>query len=106
MSRSYKKHPIYTDRDKAGAAKFWKRRANRVIRHYNQRDRVQHNKYKRLFNSWEIHDWISRWSRREAIESYNSFFWDNREKDWVQRWDYDSEEEFLNRHWAKYYRRK
>ena len=101
MSRSYKKNPIYTDRN--DGAKYWKRQANRRVRHY--KGELQYNKYKRIYNSWEIHDWVSRWSSDEALKSYQTdVFWWRGEPE--KRWNYKSEEDFMNRQWAKYYRRK
>ena len=102
MSRSYKKHPIYTDR--ARGAKYWKRQANRKVRHY--KDRVLHNDYKRLYCSWEIHDWVSRWDRAEAIKDYYTHIYFCLGKPYAIWDDYETEQHFLNRYWAKYYKRK
>ena len=54
MSRSYKHSPVYTDR-KCGA-KWWKRQANRKVR--NHKDVLNNKSYRKIYNPWEIHDYI------------------------------------------------
>lgn len=104
MSRSYKKHPICTDR--TNGAKYWKRQANHRVRKY--RYILQHKQYKKIYYSYDIHDWISRWSKAEALDKYYHQIWyDYRDKCWGRVWDnYENEKDFLNHYWAKYYKRK
>lgn len=102
MSRSYKKNPIYTDRPHG--AKYWKRQANRRVRHY--RGTLANKKYRRLYCSWDIHDWISRWDKREAIEDYRTSVYFYQGVPHVVWDDYKTEQEFLDKEWAKYYKRK
>lgn len=102
MSRSYKKSPIWTDR-KHGA-KWWKRQANRKVR-YNK-DTVQGKSYRKMYCSWNIHDWISRESRADAIAWYNKvtgihYPWRNY---WIE--DYPTLEDYLNKCWAHDHFRK
>ena len=104
MSRSYKKHPIYTDR--ARGAKYWKRQANRRVRHY--KGTLENNHYRKLYCSWEIHDWISRWSKAEAVHSWEHPHWHY--SSYYDEWwhafsEYRTREE-MEQYWAKYYRRK
>ena len=93
MSRSYKKNPFYTDRPRG--AKYWKRQANRRVRHY--RGTLANRRYRRLYNSWEIHDWVSRWSKAEAIHR-----WEHPQHAYSE---FNTRQE-MEQYWAKYYRRK
>lgn len=95
MSRSYKKNPICSDRP--NGAKYWKRLANKKVRKQNIRF-SKGKKYKKVFNSWEIHDYISRWSKYQALKDLYRYKY--------LKEDYESEEEFLNKFWKKYYKRK
>jgi len=122
MSRSYKKHPYYTDGRKSNP-KDMKRIANRCVRRrdkrvvsgylyqeLNYRDALLLDgmTYKKFYNSWEIHDWISRWTKIQAILAWEHPQWQyNPYKDeWWHIWDdYKTKEEMIQ-HWAKYYRRK
>ena len=95
MSRSYKKNPIYTDRP--DGAKYWKRLANKKVRKENIHF-LKGKKYKRLFNSWEIHDYIFYWDKKQALKDFKRYRY--------LKEDYKNEEEFLNKHWKKYQYRK
>lgn len=103
MSRSYKKSPVWTDR-KHGA-KWWKRQANRKVR-YNK-DTVQGKNYRKMYCSWNIHDWISRESRADAIAWYHRTTHEERPyyKDWVlEKWP--TLDDYLNKCWAHDHYRK
>ena len=95
MSRSYKKNPIYTDRP--DGAKYWTRLANKKVRKENIHF-LKGKKYKRLFNSWEIHDYISYWDKFQALKDFRRYRY-------LKEY-YKNEEEFLNKHWKKYQYRK
>lgn len=95
MSRSYKKHPWCTD-GKKGQVKS-KRLANKIVRRYKNKI-ANGNYYKRLFCSWNIHDYISRWTWEEAKEAY-----ENNLMNWKR--SYPTLEEFY-KYWIKYYKRK
>lgn len=95
MSRSYKKNPICTDRPHG--AKYWKRLANKKVRKENIHF-LKGKKYKRIYNSWEIHDYISRWTKEEALKDFKRYMY-------LQKY-YKNEDEFLNKHWKKYQYRK
>ena len=91
MSRSYKKHPWYTD-GRNGQVKS-KRFANKKVRKY--KNKISNgNFYKRLFCSYEIHDYKSRWSWQEAKKDYENDIYKER-----------TLEEFYKM-WIKLYRSK
>lgn len=67
MSRSYKKHP-YTKDGGPTRVKFAKREANKKVR---RTDDVPNGKsYRRVFEPWDIHDYISYWPWYEAKAWY------------------------------------
>ena len=102
MSRSYKKNPVYSDRP--NGAKYWKRIGNKKTRKLKD-NFPKGRKYRRVYNSWEIHDFINRWDKEDALTYYNhSGFFHNGE--WYKTYDYKDEKEFLNKYWKKYWRRK
>ena len=112
MSRSYKKSPVYTDGSR-GTTKDTKRKANQKVRRRNKRivkgylmrdPRYRDEKtldgkfYKRFFCSWDIHDYISYWTVDDAIQSHHR---------WKRIYEeYKDEQDFLNKHYKKYYHRK
>ena len=103
MSRSYKKSPVYTDRPHG--AKYWKRVSNKKVRRY--KGKLANGKaYKKIYDSWEIHDYISYWTKQEAINDYymhsSSYnpFWFN----WQD--EYPTLEKYLNHIWEHDYHRK
>lgn len=95
MARSYKKSPCCTDRP--NGAKYWKNLGNRKVRHLDDL-LPKGNKYKKVYNSWKIHDYVIYWDKKQALE----YFRRNR----YLKEDYKNEEEFLNRYWKKYQYRK
>lgn len=100
MSRSYKYSPICSDRPHG--AKWWKRQANRKVRYSS--NILKGKGYRKFYNSWRIHDYISYESKKDAIMRYNNirkqYPWWNITK------DYPTVEDYLNKCWAKYYHRK
>ena len=96
MSRSYKKTPITKG---CGYGRFGKKYANRILRRNNEI--FKRSLYKRNFNSWDINDYVSRWTKEEAIEHYNK----NKDEPWFSE-RYSSLDDFLNKIWYRYYRRK
>jgi len=97
MSRSYKKHPYYTD-GKEGSTTITKRFANKTVRKYKHK-LAKGKAYKRLFCSYDIHDYISRWSWEEAKKEYESDPYKYLKE------EYPSLREFY-KFWSKYYKRK
>ena len=71
MSRSFKHRPYYKDCVKS--SKQRKRYANRIFRRSTAIDLGSGKSmiHRRYTNSWDIHDYILRWSRKDAIDSYN-----------------------------------
>ena len=97
MSRSFKKHPYCTD-GRAGR-KPWKRRANKIVRNYKN-NLADGKNYKKLYNSWNIHDYISRWSWPEVKKE-----WENGLRNTYLREHYPTLKE-LYKFWKKYYHNK
>lgn len=94
MSRSTKKNPIIKDNGKSN--KKDKQIINRALRRkINNPDfeLSDGNAYKKVYESWNIADYVCRWTREEAIEYYNDP--DNvdiREKyptleEWLNQWE-------------------
>ena len=103
MSRSYKKNPIYTDRTRG--AKWQKRQANKVVR--KDRRIFNHKSYKKLYQTYNIHDWISRWSAAEVrMDYYTRVWWYNGKSEYTLQENYKTEKEFFDKYWKKYYKRK
>lgn len=70
MSRSYKKSPVFTD-GSAGSTKRSKRFANKKVRHTDFDDLPRKgNGYKKVFESYDIHDYITYESKQQWIERY------------------------------------
>ena len=60
---------------------------------------LDRNYYKRHFNSYNIHDWIMRWSKLQAMKDYYT------DRCGVWQDEYATVNGFLN-YWAKCYHRK
>lgn len=98
MSRSYKKIPIAKDSTKSSANN--KRIANRVYRHNNKMELHQRKAYRKHYETWKIHDYVSLYTREQAIKDYY-----DREYKYLKRLGYPTLESWLN-YWEKCYRRK
>lgn len=123
MSRSYKHSPVWTDGSR-GSTKNTKQKANRIVRRRNKRivkgylmrdPRFRDEKtldgksYKKYFCSWDIHDWISYWSKADAIYKYEHPHW--LYNSWKNEWwniyeNYATTDDFLNKYWKKIFYRK
>lgn len=97
MSRSFKKHPYCTDG--RGGRKQWKRIANKIVRNYKN-NLADGKNYKKLYESWNIHDYISRWSWSEAKKE-----WEDGLRNTYLQEHYPTLKEFY-RLWKKYYHSK
>ena len=97
MSRSYKKHPIITD-GSPGHTKDMKRIANSKIR--QNMDKLKGKDYKKYFCSYDIHDYICRYSWEKAKEDY-----ENSPEDSYLKEKYPTLKDYYN-DWCKYYKRK
>lgn len=88
MSRSYKKVPVLKDNGKG--SKKAKKLANKKIRRI---DIGNGGAYKKAYPQYDIHDFVSYWSKEDALKSFhdpNSRMYHYKE----------TEEQFLN-WWAK-----
>lgn len=89
MSRSYKKSPVYTDGSRK-TTKWVKRMANHKVRRHEKRitdalaamDRryvdarpFDGKSYRKFFESWWIHDYISYWTKAQAIHEWKHPHW-------------------------------
>ena len=97
MSRSFKKTPISKDNEKSSARN--KALANRAFRRRNKSTLYQRKTYKKCYDSWEIHDYVSLYTKEQAIEDYF------RHQRRYIRIGYPTLESWLN-YWEKCYRRK
>jgi hypothetical protein len=112
MSRSYKKTPVYTDGTRK-STKRTKRIANQIVRQRNKaivrgylidertiddQLTLDGQSYKKYFCSWNIHDYTSYWTKKDAIEGYECSEW------WAKK--YKSLDDYLNSHWKKFFYRK
>lgn len=98
MSRSYKKTPYITD----GVAKHTSQRkklANKKVRRNIKKLFKKGKNYKKIYDSYDIHDWISRWTWEEAKKEYETNPWPR----WKEK--YPTLKDFYN-YWKKYYYRK
>ena len=66
MSRSFKKTPI--NKDHFGG-KLGKRRASKAVRR-NKDFALSGGEYKKVYDSWDINDYISYYSREDAIKDW------------------------------------
>ena len=66
MSRSYKKVPIVKDHD---SGKIGKRFANKAVRR-KEEDALKGKEYKKIYPSWDIHDYINYYPKEEAIQDW------------------------------------
>lgn len=77
MSRSYKKSPVYTD-GSPGTTKEKKKVANRKVRHTE--DIPSGGAYKKIHESWDIHDYVNRWTWEEAKVE-----WENGKNEYLKK---------------------
>ena len=96
MSKSYKKVSIIKDNSKS--SKWYKNQANRRIRYSNLDFPKKSNSYKKCYESWDIHDYILRYSKKEAIYFYtiSNFLHE----------DYTDLDDYLNRYWKIHFKCK
>lgn len=96
MSRSFKRNPIC----KCGrSGRVGKKLANRRVRRALIDLPRKSKAYKKIYESYDICDYISRWSRQDALVDY---WYGRRAVYWQSHY---TEEEFIN-FWARACRRK
>ena len=96
MSRSYKKCPYCTD-GSAGTTKEKKKFANKKVR--NTENVPSGNAYKKVFESWDIHDYVTHRTWAEAKRE-----WENEENKYLRK-RYPTLKHFY-RYWLKCYKTK
>lgn len=94
MSRSYKHSPVVTD-GRPHSTQESKKMANKKIRHTEDLPMRQRGAYKKFYCSYDIHDYISRWTWEDAIADWEAG---------ILR-GFDSLKE-LRRYWEKWMYRK
>ena len=87
MSRSYKRNPVY----KPPAKKCNKRAASKMVRKCNTMLVQKGNAYRKLFESWDIHDYRMWLSLENYLEDWQLYF---------------HSKDAAIQQWKKYYRRK
>jgi len=98
MSRSYKHNPYCTD-GHPGTTKESKRFANKKVRNTDLEELPPKGKsYKKISESYDIHDWINRWTKEEAIKNWEEA---KERRYWAEK----SFEEYMN-YWEKCCKRK
>ena len=110
MSRSYRKHPVSTD-GSPHHTKEMKRIANSKVRKTN--GIFNGGSYKKLFCSYDIHDYICRQPKEEAIKEWydeeaeilnNIRAYIN--KHYGLHSNFKNLDDYLKRGWSKWYKRK
>ena len=109
MSRSYKKNPVAKDNQRGGAQYAKRRSAHRsrnlpIESEDGETLMSSRSAFKKIFrDQYDIHDYVYRWSKEEAIAEYEAAQKAPEEYRWMQR--YPTLESFLN-YWEKCVRRK
>lgn len=94
MSRSYKKHPVYSSQ--WGNKKFTKKQANRKVRH--SEDIPNGKQYRKFYESWNIIDHHSYQTKEDAKIWFRLY---------KHLWKlYKNEDEYIREVWFPYYKRK
>ena len=102
MARSYKKNPVYK-----GNVKGSKRQANKkvkALRKQNPDAIGQNGGYKKVYDQWEISDYLSRVSEKEWENMYKKYL--NSCQDWKIKIASECTLEQWMQRWRKYYKRK
>ena len=109
MSRSWKRNPYCKDRGIGKDAKQIAAARLRCIPIDSEESEVLVSapaNYKKInHDTWDIHDYTSRWTLENAIKDYYESIKNSR---WKERFlsQYPTVEDYLTRNWAKYYKRK
>lgn len=95
MSRSYKHNPVATD-GSPGTTKESKRFANKSVRNTDFDELpIKGKSYKKTFESYNIHDYVTRYTKEEWANNYEISHFKNK---------YTFEQ--YMKLWDKYYKRK
>ena len=99
MSRSYRKHPVIADNAKY--ASFGKKQARRRVRNLDIEELpLKGNAEKKVYESWNIHDFKSYWSWENALKQYRE------DPDYYARYHHCYNEDDWYWHWYKCMKRK
>ena len=109
MSRSYKHTPVHKDLNVHNVGKKY---ANKKCRRTKEGDTSSKAGWKRNYEQYDIHDWVSFWTKEDAIAA-----WEEEEKDlengigicpnYSYHKIYDNDiDKYLWAVWGKYYHRK
>ena len=98
MSRSYKKHPIYSDQ--WAGKKLGKKWANRKVRQDTCDEVAKGKRYRKVYESWNIADYHSYQTEQEARE------WYRLHKDEHRLSKYKNEDDYIKKVWFPCYKRK
>lgn len=100
MSRSRKKVPIVKDRY---SGKWSKRQANKKVRK-EQEISIRGKDYKKIYESWNIHDYINYYSKEDAIKDWyeeeslpTSCRWRHKRYETLEKWLFAWEKMMLNK---------
>lgn len=106
MSKSYRKNPI--SKDGGTSSKKKKKIMHKTVRRKLNRDisddSLANIPSKKMYETWDINDYISRYTREDAIAYYNKTEKDEWQKEWFYK-KYPTLEDWLNE-WEKNYIRK
>ena len=100
MSRSYKKHPVYTDYIR-GSTHWQKTYANRMVRRFKH-DIANGKAYRKIYNPWNIHDWKEYMTELSARKWFRRNYSDMRCKYQHPVTEYY----YINKNYKKYFKRK
>ena len=94
MSRSYKHTPVYSDYSRKSTKQAKRRASHKIRRSFNV---PNGNAYRKFSDPWDIHDYISYWTKEDATNIYMRF---------QNLYGDQTLEEYINKVWKKYYFRK
>ena len=112
MSRSYKKNPFCKDRGIGKNAKQICAQRLRRIPVDSEESAIlisAPSNFKKINrDTWDIHDYISRWDMDQAIADYYETLNETRFPSYTAYFieKYPTLEDYLIKNWAKYYKRK
>lgn len=73
MSRSFKKTPVAKC---AGYGAYGKKLANRKVRHAPDTVTANGKSYRKMYETWDINDCVTRWTREEAEKCGMTEVWE------------------------------
>lgn len=114
MSRSYKHNPYIKDNHKSSHKnkQIASRRLRRGIPVESEETEVLINSpsaFKKINNdTWDIHDYVDFTSEEEARAYYRRIASSKNDAQYIKNFlnDYPTEDDYIEQHWAKYFKRK